>query len=385
MMAKNNVDVLLVLPDPEGVDLYFTNDSPGALVIFPLDGEPTAVYGMGATWAGGWVMADERGEASWVTDWRFHPAAVVSVLKERFADKRIGTLGMSDGTHAAPNGYISHGLWTILHDSLPNAEWVPVMREFAPIWMTKSAEDLALYRHAAAICESACEVAVATARPGVNELELYTAVQYEFLRNGASSPFGMILHSGKGNVGHFFPKWLHRAQPRRTIEWGDTIHIEMAVNVAAAHGQAQQSIAIGEVDETHAKAARLAREAYEIGLKVLRPGAKFADVCVAMGEPNQREGAWQMTPLLHSMVPLYCCDQPSKGIEQMPGLKERYKDFYERTQTGGEVILQPGMVFQFEPNAAFGRDYVDVGGNIIVTETGCEELNVMPTEMRVVK
>lgn len=41
--------------------------------------------------------------------------------------------------------------------------------------------------------------------------------------------------------------------------------------------------------------------------------------------------------------------------------------------------------FPFEPNAAFGREYVDVGGNIIMTEDGCEVLNVMPTAMRLVR
>src|SRR5215472_16215365 len=139
----------------------------------------------------------------------------------------------------------------------------------------------------------------------------------------------------------------------------------MAINVAGAHGQAQQSIAVGEVDELHAKAARLARESYEIGLKTLRPGITFAEVCEAMSEPNRREGAWQLTPLLHSMSPLYCVDLPSKGIEQMTGLTDTFKDFYGGSQTGGDVVIQAGMVFQFEPNAAFGREYVDVGGNII--------------------
>jgi hypothetical protein len=41
--------------------------------------------------------------------------------------------------------------------------------------------------------------------------------------------------------------------------------------------------------------------------------------------------------------------------------------------------------FPFEPNAAFGREYVDVGCNIIMTEDGCEVLNVMPTAMRLVR
>ena len=45
MMAKHNVDVLFALPDPANMlDSYFTNDSPGALVIFPLEGEPTAIF-----------------------------------------------------------------------------------------------------------------------------------------------------------------------------------------------------------------------------------------------------------------------------------------------------------------------------------------------------
>ena len=41
--------------------------------------------------------------------------------------------------------------------------------------------------------------------------------------------------------------------------------------------------------------------------------------------------------------------------------------------------------FPFEPNAAFGREYVDVGGNIIMTEDGCEVSNVMPKAMRLVR
>lgn len=386
MMAKNNVECLLVLPDNamDMMDSYFTNDSPGAVVIFPIEGEPTAVFPPGATWAGAWLMAEERGEASWIKDWRFDARSIVDVLASRsLTNKRIGTLGVSDGTYFGPSGYISHRLWLQLNDSLPDAEWVPLMTHFAPIWLTKSEEELALFRHVAAICEAACEVAVATARPGVNELELYSKVQYEITRHGATSA-GMIMHSGQHNVGHYLPKWLHRSQPRRTIEWGDTIHIELVANAGPAHGQAQQSIAIGEVDDLHRKAAGLAREAYEIGLRELRPGVTFAQVAEAMAAPNKREGAWQLTPMLHSVTPLYCVDQPSKGIENMTGLADTFHDFYEGRTSGGDVVLQAGMVFQFEPNSAFGREYVDVGGNVIVTEAGGDGLNLIPTELRIV-
>jgi hypothetical protein len=42
------------------------------------------------------------------------------------------------------------------------------------------------------------------------------------------------------------------------------------------------------------------------------------------------------------------------------------------------------MIFELEPNASYGRTYVDIGGNILVTRNGCEELNNIPTRMIVV-
>lgn len=382
MMAKNDVECLLVVPGSEA-DCYFTNDTPGAVVIFPIEGEPTAIFPNGVTWAGAWLMAAERGEAMWISDWRFHPESVVKVLKEKgFASKRIGTLNMTEsGSYAGPT--ISHAMWTSLNENLPNAKWVNLMKDFAPIWVTKSQEELALMRHGAKICEAACEVAVEIARPGVNELEFYIEVQHEILRHGAVCD-GYIMHSGPENIGHYRPKWLHRAQVRKTIQRGDVIHIEMDVAVGAAHTQAQQAIAVGEVHELDHKAAALARESYEICVKTMRPGITFGDLVEAMAAPNKREGAWQLTPLIHSMSPLCMVDLPSKGIVNMTGLSERFKDFYEGHSRGLDIVLQPGMVFQPEPNAVFGRHYVDVGGNVVVTENGSEEWNVMPTKMRVV-
>jgi Xaa-Pro aminopeptidase len=45
------------------------------------------------------------------------------------------------------------------------------------------------------------------------------------------------------------------------------------------------------------------------------------------------------------------------------------------------AVLQPGMVFAFEPNACLGEHRVNIGGTVIVTPTGCEELNQIPTEV----
>jgi len=45
------------------------------------------------------------------------------------------------------------------------------------------------------------------------------------------------------------------------------------------------------------------------------------------------------------------------------------------------AVLSPGMVLAFEPNACVGDHRVNIGGTVIVTETGCEELNDIPTRV----
>lgn len=51
---------------------------------------------------------------------------------------------------------------------------------------------------------------------------------------------------------------------------------------------------------------------------------------------------------------------------------------------GGDAVTKPGMVFELEPNACLGKHQVNIGGPVLITEDGIEELNELPAEMRVV-
>ncbi len=48
---------------------------------------------------------------------------------------------------------------------------------------------------------------------------------------------------------------------------------------------------------------------------------------------------------------------------------------------GGEIVLEPGMVFELEPNACIERYRANIGGTVLVTENEAEELNKLSTEM----
>jgi len=52
---------------------------------------------------------------------------------------------------------------------------------------------------------------------------------------------------------------------------------------------------------------------------------------------------------------------------------------------GAELEIQPGMVLEFEPNACKKKHRVNIGGTVIVTENGPEELNTLPKEMRIIE
>src|SRR5690606_11787230 len=104
---------------------------------------------------------------------------------------------------------------------------------FARHWLVKSEEELELFRHAAAIGESACQVMLDVTKPGVTEAEIYAAVQYEIMRYGAHTP-GLIFHSGPSNPSWGLPRWQFRAQPQRKIQTGDIIVSELFPNVGPA-------------------------------------------------------------------------------------------------------------------------------------------------------
>ena len=46
-----------------------------------------------------------------------------------------------------------------------------------------------------------------------------------------------------------------------------------------------------------------------------------------------------------------------------------------------DLIIEAGMVFELEPNAQRGKHRVNIGGTVVVTESGVKELNALPTHM----
>jgi Xaa-Pro dipeptidase len=399
MMEENGVQALIVLQGIRREDdpcSYFANEPPGTarFVFFPLSGEPIAFGSPHLLVVDTMMKSEAYGIESWIRDWRFTIASAdewIAILKERgLTQSRIGIIG--NGTFSRQTQRMIAAVLTgAINLTLAGVAFVDLWKPFVHIMLGKSSEEMALFRKAALGLEVACEEFVYACRPG----DTVADVENSFMR--AITPYGIDIWSlhvpacsiGFGPHGGRGISWMAHGLKPPEIKRGDLVTCELFCNVGLIHAQAQITVSLGEPTPEKRKLASLVREAYEIGVGMLRPGITFGDLTGAMGKPNKRDGAWDLSPLIHSMNPHEAVSNITRGITGpcgYPGLKERFPEgiFAQVDLERADLVIEEGMVFELEPNGCFGATYMDIGGNVIVTDTGCEGLNVIPTRVVVV-
>ncbi len=380
LMRKRNLDGLLVagFRSREMYETYVSDDYNEGCVVFPLEGEPVVI-----TWAHLRVMrarwSQERGAKLWVSDYRVATtgAAVADIFREKhLAESRLGIVGLSSQAPTEIYGAIPANFWNEFSAALPQAKCEDISEEFSHLMLIKSDEELAQVRYAARAAEAACKVIAEVTAPGVGEEVVFSEATREMLRFGIGLRYPMIvLNSGPHTLSWGPPRWTTTGEAPRVMQRGDLMQAELMPLCGNQEVQVQMTVALEPLDDTNRKLEKIARASYDAGIKALKPGITFADLLAAMEEPHKSAGCWGYTPLVHSLGPHFLAgrtqvnkDQVDLGVRFMAPMRA-----HER-----EAILQPGMVFAFEPNACIGYHRVNIGGTVIVTPTGCEELNHIP-------
>lgn len=383
------LDCLIVagLNSRERLEYYLANDVGHGIVVFPLEGAPTYLV-----WSAGNIIRHMenilRGGTAWVGDIRVGPTGAdwVNVLQEKgFDSASIGVVGLESWGPFQREGYIPYKTWAYVLEHLPRATFIEVSQPFVELILVNSEEELALVRHCARIGEMACEAMLKVTKPGISESKIYATIMNVIYSNGATTLWPtLILHTGVDNVSWDAPTWTYQAQRPRVVQKGDMVLAELFPQYGGKETQQQMSIALKPIHPVNRECAEIARRSYEIGLNTLRPGKRFKEVVEAMERPVTEAGCWHLTPMIHSLNPLLgVAGATNVGIEQMPGT-QNYKGIKENPTMGGELLLKPRMVFEVEANASRGKHRVNIGGTVLVTEDGAEELNKLSTEMRVV-
>jgi Xaa-Pro aminopeptidase len=365
----------------EMYESYVADDYNEGCVVFPLEGDPVVL-----TWALLRVLraeySVEQGHLRWIDDYRVatNGAQVAEVVREKGLTKgKLGVVGLASQAPTEVYGAIPANFWSEFTGALPDQAVQEISEEFSHMMLVKSAEELAQFRYGAAAAEAACKVIAEIAAPGVGEEVIFAEATREMLLFGIGLRYPMIvMNSGPHTLSWGPPRWTTRAEPPRVLQRGDLLQAELMPLCGNQEVQVQMTVSLDPMSETNKTCERVARACYNEGIKALKPGISFADLVAAMEEPLKESGCWSYTPLVHSVGPHFIAGRSTVNTEKLDlGVR------FVGAPTGRlrQTVIKPGMVFAFEPNACLGRHRVNIGGTVVVTETGCEELNHIPTEV----
>jgi Xaa-Pro aminopeptidase len=384
LMRARGIDAILVgsFMGRESLESYLIDDYLDSVVLLPLEAEPVALT-FSPSRLSRMYESERRGYGGWVSDFRigFGGAKAAALIEEKgVARGRIGLVGFAPTAPGEMEGLLPFGFHKNLTARLPQAEIVDFTQDYTDFILVKSPEEIALLRHAAAVSEKAALAMLNACRPGVSEAEVYAELMREIYRHGCSTRYPYLsLQSGPDNIGWGAPRWTFRAEPPRILAQGDLVQAEIHTLYGGQEGQVQMSVALDPVHDDLKICEAVAREAYEAGVAAVRPGVSFESVVRAMERPIAKAGCWSKTPLLHTIT-FGSTGFTTVNREQIAGSREgAIEGMMIPGIRRGDLLLQEGMGLELEPNACLGNRRINIGGGVLVTATGCEELNRVPT------
>lgn len=384
MLVEQGLDGIVVFGTGRDMaDTYLTNEGRGAITLLTPTEDPVLFLGdvplgrldaQGARW--------ER----WVTDWvHGDPIAnLAATIRDRgLATARVGVVGLTGRFVGEGSGTISYTTWTRVLDLLPRVQWVDVAGVYESIAIVKSPEEQVLLRKAASLGEDACRAFVETARAGGNEHEVSAAAFQAIIAGGGwvRAPF-LLERAGASMFAWGVPEWFEMGGAPHVLQQGDTIAAEIFAFYGGQESQQQIDVSVGEPGALLRELEQVCVDSYQAGLSALKPGMRFSELAEIMEQPLHRSRTWNTGPMVQTVSPIYN-SATRLHPEVDPALAQ-----LDRLPIGvgldGDFTIEVGHAFAFEPNALRDGQRVCVGGTVLLTENGPEELNDIPNRLNVV-
>ena len=382
-LAERGMDALIMfgLKGRERFDGYLSNEWTDGVVLFQVDGEPVVL-----TWTPTRIIRRKQrpDETPWIADMRVGPYGmrIPEFLAERdLMTANIAIVGLESRGPAEWDGIVPYKLWTTIRGAVPDATFTDLSIDYGAHMLVKSEEEIALARNACRIGELACQAMIDATEVGASEYDIYADIMHVIHSNGAfSTAPHLILNMGPNDLGWGHPMWTYSGGAPRCVQSGDMVQAEIFPCYGGIESQMQMAIGMGDIKDTHLELAELARASYEAAISIIKPGVTLSELSEAMTKPILDAGCWHLTPVNHSVGPICWSSKSGVGIEQMPGM-EGYRGIGERPLWGAELEFKEGMLWELEPNACRTDHRVNIGGTVLVTKDGVEELNDIPTRM----
>ena len=301
-MKDAGVDLLVTPPNPGFWDQLQANATYLAMVggnnapvsvIFPKDGEPTAIVGPVPS-ASFW-----RAWQSWTTDVRATHWAVgggvVDRLRElRVDDERIGIPGLK-GSPRFPDGLAPSGFIDLLEREFPRASFVDATDLLDGLRARKTAEERAAVGEAVAMAEAAFEVLLKEARPGIPERLLYGRMVGNLIEQG-SLPTNFLMWAAGSDFGFSLAPF----PTGRPLRLGEPIYCEIEARGSAGYiGQITRTASLGPPSSNLEAMFALAAASVEAVIGSMKAGATMGEV-LAIYAGQSTGSRYRVVPVIHA-------------------------------------------------------------------------------------
>lgn len=359
IMEERGLDAV-VLTSMHGVHyhsgfLYCSFGRPYALVVD--QGNDTTVSAM---IDGGQPWRRSHGENLVYTDWRRdnYQRAVASLVGSA---KRIGI----EGDH------LTLAARDALAAAMPGVEMVDIAPDAMRFRMVKSAEEIALIREGARVADHGGEAIRDAIRLGAREIDVAMAgrdaMEAEIARSHPDSELRdnwVWFQSGLNTDG------AHNPVTTRALEAGDILSLNTFPMISGYYTALERTLFLGEPDEASLRIWEANVGAHELGISLIKPGARCSDICAAINEFFAERDLLQYRSFGygHSFGVLSHYYGREAGLE----LREDI-----------ETVLTPGMVVSMEPMLTIPEGTAGAGGYrehdiLVVGEDGAENITGFP-------
>ncbi|MBV9119126.1 MAG: aminopeptidase P family protein [Chloroflexi bacterium] len=371
-MAKEHVDVLVVLPQWSEEDALYTANQWG-IVILPLEREPALVIG-------GESSAMQVRSASWIDD-RSSATATGSTrvaygeaagrkLKEMgFDGKRVAIAGLRGSRLVQvrqPEGYANYTSVAAIIEALPNATIVNGSGIMGEARHEKSEEEVEVLRDAVRIAEASVETLVGEGKPGMTQARAYGLMLLEQLEARAETMVAWC----PGGWGE--DKWRYTTPPPGLIQPQWYICLEVGPQLAGYGCQIAQCVIAGDLHPEAREIFDLNLEAFNRACELMKPGNTWGEV--EAGTKAVAKGTkYDITFLCHGRGlgnegPLLI---PTEGHDSTRDLPVRPNSTF---------ILKP-HAFPAGTHPPMRNFDVTWGDTVVVRQNGAERLGTRPQRL----
>lgn len=261
----------------------------------------------------------------------------------------LAELGVSAGAIGVELDAIPADRWKVLESCLPEASVGHARHAFQGARMVKSPGELERIRQAAMIADLAQLEAHPLIREGMSEREVYRLIVDRALANGAETVLLVQVAAGERSV------LSNPAPSERALRHGEIVKIDTFVSADSYLSDTGRAIVVGAASADQRDVWRRMQDTLATIHESIRPGIRADEVWETFSRTFKSH---DMTPAIRFL---------GHGL----GLSLHEEPFIA---AHSQTVLEAGMVLAIEPIYRNGSTGFHLEDNLIVTETGVENL-----------